>query len=218
MLGEVGWVGALAAVTDRPPSLVMRQLDHLEQCDFLRWNARSTVAGERQYAFRHVLVRDVAYQHLPRRARSDRHRRAAVWLQGLPADRAEDRAELLAHHWQAAYQYAHASRQPTSDLALAARLAIRDAGDRALDLNAYASAIRWYSAALELWPSSDHDRPRLLLRLGQAQSLSEERGDAILAEAAMALESQGDLPSAAEAYRFRSLLSADRAIERKHWQ
>jgi len=153
-----------------------------------------------------VLVRDVAYQHLPRRARSDRHERAATWLQSLPADRAEDRAELLAHHWQAAYQYARASRQPASGLALSARLALRAAGDRALSLNDFEGADRWYSAALEQWPHDDADRPLLLLRLGESQVQGFEKGNPILAEAANGLLANGDVERASEAYRLQGLL------------
>src|SRR6185436_6676744 len=129
---------------------------------FLRREGRSSVAGERQYAFRHVLVRDVAYGQLPRAARADKHRRAAEWLEALAPDRAEDRAELLAHHWQRALGFARVAGQDTGDLADRARLALRDAGDRALDLNAFAAAGRWYGAALELWPAADPERPRLV--------------------------------------------------------
>ena len=132
VLGKVGWAGALAAVCGLTPSTVRNRIQDLDRREFLRLDDQSTIAGEQQYAFRHVLIRDVAYQHLPRRARADRHQRAATWLQSLPADRSDDRAELLAHHWQAAYQYALASRQPTSGLALSTRLALRAAGDRAL--------------------------------------------------------------------------------------
>ena len=150
VLGKVGWLGALAALADRPPHVLEERLHGIERKEFLRRERRSQVAGERQYAFRHVLVRDVAYSQLPRAARADRHRRAAEWLEALAPDRAEDRAELLAHHWQAALQYATAAGRDTTVLAVPARLALREAGDRALSLNAFVAAARWYQAALEL--------------------------------------------------------------------
>jgi class 3 adenylate cyclase/tetratricopeptide (TPR) repeat protein len=206
VLGKVGWAGALAAVSGIAPSTVRNRIQDLDRREFLRLDDQSTVAGEQQYAFRHVLVRDVAYQHLPRRARADRHQRAATWLQSLPADRSDDRAELLAHHWQAAYQYARASRQPTSGLALSARLAMRAAGDRALSLNDFEGADRWYSAALELWPHDDADRPLLLLRLGEAQVQGTAKGSPLLAEAANRLLTGGDVERAAEAYQLQGLL------------
>jgi predicted ATPase/class 3 adenylate cyclase len=199
VLGEVAWVGALAALGGAEPLQLEPRLHALERRELLRRERRSTVAGERQYAFRHVLVRDVAYGQLPRAARAERHQRAAQWLQTLAPDRADDRAELLAHHWQAALQFAQATGQDTTPLAERARLALRDAGDRALELNAFATAARRYQAALELWPAGEPDRPRLLLRLGQARHWAQNTGNELLEEARDALLAQGDREGAAEA-------------------
>jgi class 3 adenylate cyclase len=207
VVGKVGWLGALATLGDVEPAALERPLHALERRDLLRRERRSTVAGERQYAFRHVLVRDVAYGQLPRAARAKRHQRAAQWLQALAPDRAEDRAELLAHHWQAALQYAQAAGQDTTALAEPARLALREAGDRALELNAFAAAARWYAAALELWPPQDAERPRLLLRLGQARMYAEQAGGELLMEARDGLLAQGDREAAAEAEALLSMLA-----------
>jgi class 3 adenylate cyclase/tetratricopeptide (TPR) repeat protein len=199
VLGKVGWLGALAALGDLPRWTAEQRLHALERRELLRRERRSQVAGERQYAFRHVLVRDVAYGQLPRSARADRHRRAARWIEALSPDRAEDRAELLAHHYQAAFEYARAAGQDTALLAGRARLALREAGDRALDLNAFAPAARWYAAALELWPPTDPDRPQLLFRLGRARYYADEAGSDVLAEARDQLLATGDPETAAEA-------------------
>jgi predicted ATPase/class 3 adenylate cyclase len=199
VVGKVGWLGALAALGDTQPFAVEARLHTLERKEFLRRERRSQVAGERQYAFRHVLVRDVAYQQLPRAVRADRHRRVAEWLQGLSPDRAEDRAELLAHHYSAALEYARAAGQDTAGLAERARLALRDAGDRALSLNAFAAAARWYTPAVELWPAGDPQRPRLLLQLGRARCWGEQAGGELLAEAYDGLLATGDREGAAEA-------------------
>jgi class 3 adenylate cyclase/tetratricopeptide (TPR) repeat protein len=183
VIGKVVWVGALAVLGGTEPAALEPRLHALERRELLRRERRSAVAGERQYAFRHVLVRDVAYGQLPRAARAERHQRAAEWLQALAPDRAEDRAELLAHHYAAALQLSQATGQDTAALAGRARLALREAGDRALDLNAFAAAVRWYTAALELWPAGDRERPRLLLRLGQARAYGEQAGGEVLAAA-----------------------------------
>jgi class 3 adenylate cyclase len=81
VLGKVGWLGALAALGDAEPAALEARLHTLERRELLRRERRSAVAGERQYAFRHVLVRDVAYAQLPRAARADRHQRVARWLE-----------------------------------------------------------------------------------------------------------------------------------------
>jgi class 3 adenylate cyclase len=218
VLGKVGWVGALAALGDAEPAALEERLHTLERRELLRRERRSAVAGERQYAFRHVLVRDVAYAQLPRAARAERHRRAAQWLQGLSPDRAEDRAELLAYHWQAALQFAQATGQDTTSLVEPARLALREAGDRALELNAFATAVGWYAAALELWPPADRERPLLLLRLGRARMYGEQASGELLAEARDGLLAHGDREAAAEAEARLGLLTSwqgqgERAME-----
>jgi class 3 adenylate cyclase len=218
VLGKVGWVGALAALGGAEPFALEQSLHALERRELLRRERRSAVAGERQYAFRHVLVRDVAYAQLPRATRATKHQQAAHWLQALAPDRAEDRAELLAHHWQAALQYAQAAGLSTSALAEPARLALRQAGDHALKLNAFATAARWYTEALELWPTGDRERPRLLLRLGQARMFGEQASTELLAEARDGLLAQGDREAAAEAEARLGLLTSwqgqgERAME-----
>jgi class 3 adenylate cyclase len=210
VLGKVGWVGALAALGDTQPMALEDRLHALERKQLLRRERRSVVAAERQYAFRHVLVRDVAYAQLPRAARADRHRRAAQWLETLAPDRAEDRAELLAHHYAAALQYARAAGQDTTGLADQARRAFREAGDRALELNAFAAAARWYQGALELWPPTDV--ARLLLRLGEARLNAEQAGGELLEQARDGLLTQGDREGAADAERLLSML-----LRRQGW-
>jgi class 3 adenylate cyclase/tetratricopeptide (TPR) repeat protein len=207
VLGKVAWLGGLAALAATDPLTLEGRLHTLERKEFLRRERRSAVAGERQYVFRHALVRDVAYGQLPRAARADKHRRAAEWIQALSPDRAEDRAELLAHHYGSALEFARAAGQDTITLAERARLALRDAGDRALDLNAFVAAVRWYGAALELWPDGDPERSRLLLRLGQARFHAEQAGDEELADARDGLLAQGDREAAAEAEALLSRLA-----------
>ena len=60
------------------------------------------MAGEEEFAFRHALVRDVAYGQIPRADRAAKHARAADWIEGL--GRPQDHAELLAGHYLAALE------------------------------------------------------------------------------------------------------------------
>jgi len=206
VLGRVGWVGALAAIGGHDEAWLEDCLERLERKEFVHQIKRSSVAGERQYGFRHVLVRDVAYEQIPRVRRAERHRRAASWIESLAAarrrDRAENRAELLAHHYQRALAFGQASGRDDADLPVQARLALRDAGDRAAALGVYGTAARWYSQALELWPPRDSQRPELLLRAGRAAYLSEGGGEELLTEARDALLAAGERSRAAEAEMF----------------
>jgi predicted ATPase/class 3 adenylate cyclase len=199
VVGKVFWVGALAAVTDRPAPEVEDGLQRLERKEFVRRERRSSVAGETAFVFRHVLVRDVAYGQIPRSRRAELHRRAAEWLESLAGDRAEDIADLVAHHYLSALQFARAAGRGLGDLPERAREALAEAGDRALALSAYASAVRFYREALASWPEDDAERPPLLLRYGQALFRAEQSGAEVLAEAARELLDAGELELAAEA-------------------
>jgi class 3 adenylate cyclase/tetratricopeptide (TPR) repeat protein len=203
VLGRVFWLGGL--VDGRARAHAEEQLHALQRKGFVQRARRTSVAGEEEYAFVHVLVRDVAYGQIPRADRAEKHRSAAEWIRSI--GRPEDHAEMLAHHYLTALELARASGQPTDDLADHARLALREAGDRALALNAFDSAARFYASALELWPSADDERGPLLLTLGKARATGRAGGEAELAGAAAALAALGDCERAAEA----ELLLADLA-------
>jgi class 3 adenylate cyclase/tetratricopeptide (TPR) repeat protein len=199
VVGKVFWVGALAAVSDRPRTEVEEGLLRLERKEFVRRERRSSVAGETAFVFRHILVRDVAYAQIPRPRRAETHRLAAGWLESLAGDRAEDLADLIAHHYLSALQFARVSGRGLDDLPDRARLALLEAGDRALALSAYAAAVRFYREALASWPEDDPERPQLLLRYGQSLFRAEGTGAEVLAEAAAELLDAGEREHAAEA-------------------
>jgi len=197
VIGKVFWLGALPQATGDERAAAERRLHALERKEFVRRARRSSVAGETEYAFRHVLLRDVAYGQIPRGRRADKHSLAAAWIEAL--GRPDDHAELLAHHYLAALELARAGGKPAHEVEPRARLALRDAGERALALNAFAQAKRFFAAALELCPRDDPERPQLLFRHGKVQALAEEAGDGALAAAADVLVAVGDRETAAEA-------------------
>jgi class 3 adenylate cyclase len=199
VLGQVGWVGALGEVGGHPPERLDACLDRLEAKEFVQRFGRSTVAGEVQYAFRHALVRDVAYGQVVRAERAEKHRRAATWIEGLAPDRATDRAELLAYHYRAALSFARAAGTEPAGLAERARGALRDAGDRAAALGGYETAARFHAEALELCADGDAERGQLLLRLGRARCRSDMTGQEQLDAAREALLAAGQPLAAAEA-------------------
>jgi class 3 adenylate cyclase/tetratricopeptide (TPR) repeat protein len=194
VFGKVFWTGAAAELSGLDLETVESGLHALERKGLIRRERRSAVGGEDEYAFRHVLVRDVAYGQIPRAVRGERHARAAGWIEGL--GRADDHAELLAHHLGSALELARAAGGDDSALAERARIALRRAGDRALSLHAYAGAFRFYGAALELWPD-DGERPKIVAAHARAR-FRVEGDDADLAAAIDALEAVGELEDAAD--------------------
>jgi predicted ATPase/class 3 adenylate cyclase len=198
-VGKVFWVGALAATLDLDRTEIERGLQALDRKEFVRRERRSSVAGESAYVFRHVLVRDVAYGQIPRARRADSHQRVAEWVESLAVDRPEDLADMVAHHYSNALALARASRRPEGELVERARRALRDAGDRAAALNAFATAARFYGDALELWMEDDGDYAQLLFRYGRALFFSADEGEESLTRAAEELLDSGDRASASEA-------------------
>src|SRR6266508_2962645 len=173
VLGRAGWPGAVAAGGGHDRAWLDECLRRLAAKEFVHRAQRSTVAGKREYRFRHVLVRDVAYGQLPRAARAGRHRRAAGWIESLADERLEDRAELLAHHYQAALAFARAAGREDPELAERARLVLRAAGERAAALGVFTTAARYYAGALELWHDRHPDRPQLRFRAAEARFYAE---------------------------------------------
>jgi class 3 adenylate cyclase/tetratricopeptide (TPR) repeat protein len=197
VIGRVFWLGAVAALTRLPHYVVGERLERLEAKSFLRRDPASTVGGEAQYSFHHVLVRDIAYGQVPRGTRSDDHAQAAQWLEGLRIDRA-DLAELVAHHYQRSLELAAAAGRPTTDLARRTRLALREAGDRAVALHAWATAKQLYEDALSTWPDDD-ERPLVAFEWGKAWFRADVGGEAVLEDVLPRLLERGDLERAADA-------------------
>jgi class 3 adenylate cyclase len=170
VMGKVFWAGAVSGGASRWE--VEERLHSLERKDFVQRARRSSIDGETEHSFRHVLVRDVAYGQIPRRERAAKHVAAAEWIEAL--GRPADHAELLAHHYAAALELAEAAGAEQSVLIAAARNAFQAAGERALSLFALESAGEHFGRALDLTAPDDPARPRLLLGLATAKH---EAGD-----------------------------------------
>ena len=195
VLGKTFWSGALASLAGGDGAVLDERLHSLERKQFVRRERRSTVEGEDEHSFRHILVRDVAYSQIPRADRAEKHKLTAEWIESL--GRPEDQSEMLAHHYLQALELTRAAGGIIGELADRARHALRDAGDRALALNALSAAAAFYEAALELWPDDDRERPQLLFRYGTSLR-NVERGQRVLETAYEALLGAGDAESAAE--------------------
>jgi class 3 adenylate cyclase len=199
VLGPAGWVGALAALGGQPPDRLQASLRQLVAREFLTRADRSRVAGEDEYAFRHALVREVAYDQVVRAERADKHRRAAAWLEGLAPGRAADRAELLAAQYRDAVAFARAASLRVPGLAGRARAALREAGDRAAAVGSWQAAAGWHAEALALCPAGHPDHGELLLRVGRDRCQAEGAGEAELTAAGAELAAAGRPVAAAEA-------------------
>jgi class 3 adenylate cyclase/tetratricopeptide (TPR) repeat protein len=179
VVGVHFWPGAVAAALGRSVETVDRSLRRLEQRDFVHEQSSSTMAGQPEFRFRHVLVRDVCYQRLPRAERVARHERTADWLDALSRSRDTDLAEVLAHHRWAAHEIARSLGVDTTRYAPAAREALHRAARRAYALHALDPAAGHTGRALSLADDGD-PVGRLQLELLSTEIAFYRDGDAFL--------------------------------------
>jgi class 3 adenylate cyclase len=111
VIGRVFWTGPIYELVGGAPDF-----DLLAERDFVRRRAGSSLSGEREYAIKHALTREVAYASLPKARRAQLHAAFARWLE-RSGEGNDEHAGLLAHH------YAEAVRPEDLDLAWAGRAA-----------------------------------------------------------------------------------------------
>ena len=109
VVGKVFWAARWRRWASAMSAEVREEMRELAHKELVRSARHSSMAGESEYAFWHVLVRDVAYAQLPRASRAARHVAAAAWLEAKAGERAEDIAEVLAHHYATALELSRAA-------------------------------------------------------------------------------------------------------------
>jgi len=135
VVGKVFWRGSLEAMDHDD---VAETLDALEARDLIRRERTSSMGGDTEYTFRHVLIRDVAYGTLRRPDRRTRHAAVAHYVENMAGEQVRDIAWLLAHHWREAGEPGRAVEY------------LLIAAEAARDSWAVEEAIRLYDSAFEL--------------------------------------------------------------------
>jgi class 3 adenylate cyclase len=98
VIGKTFWRGALQRIAGERDGL-SDLLGALERRDLIVRDTSSIIEGEQQFGFKHVLIRDVAYDLLPRAERRERHARVAEFFEEATAELGEA-AAALARHWR----------------------------------------------------------------------------------------------------------------------
>lgn len=96
-IGQSFWAGALALVHGAPLEDVLESLDRLHVRNLVAPIERSSLPGQQEYAFNHVLAREVAYVGLTHRERAGAHDLTYRWVASVSAKR-KDVVDLLARH------------------------------------------------------------------------------------------------------------------------
>jgi class 3 adenylate cyclase len=199
--GRVFHRGAVEALAPEEAGVVTR-LTSLVRKELVRPD-KPVFSGDDAFRFRHMLIRDAAYDALPKSTRADLHERFAEWLGSHGRDLLE-LDEILGYH----LEQAHAFRKElgaTADegAALAERAAgyLESSGRRAYARGDAPAAVRLLRRAAALLPRESPARLRLLPPLGDALTEVGAWDDAraILSEGAATAAHIGDRGAAAEA-------------------
>ncbi|MGH2922141.1 MAG: ATP-binding protein, partial [Gaiellaceae bacterium] len=156
-------------------------------------------AGEDAFRFRHQLIRDAAYDSMPKELRADLHERFAEWLEQIAGERATEYEEILGYHLEQAYRYRTElapEDEAARDVAERAASRLAAAGRRALLRGDKPAGTNLLSRAAELLPKVDARRAELLLDLGSRAGLIElgelERAEEVLLDAVETARACGD--------------------------
>ena len=130
---------------------------------------RGQLAGEDGFRFRHLLIRDAAYDSLPKVTRAELHERLASWLDQRGSELVEP-DEIVGYHLEQAWRYRNELGLPTDDeLTSEARGRLKAAGFRANLRQDYGAAVRLFERAAALVPATELDL-----------ALETELGDALI--------------------------------------
>jgi class 3 adenylate cyclase len=148
IVGRSFWRGALERIA-RNPACLGDALAALERRDLLRRDTVSRIEGEEQWSFKHLLIRDVAYDLQPRARRREGHRHIAEFIEESTPEVGEAGA-ALARHWRGAGEL---------DRAVKHFVAAAEEAERGW---AKQLAVTLYKEALDMTPAEDLDCVRFL--------------------------------------------------------
>jgi DNA-binding SARP family transcriptional activator len=175
-------------------------------------------AAQQTYRFRHLLIRDSAYEGIPKETRAGLHERFARWLEASAAGRAIEVQEVVGYHLEQAHRYLALlgpldGRAEALGREAAERLGV--AGRRAFASGDTHAGLNLVSRAVELLPATDPLLLELVPSVRVVQGARARLGwaDRVLTEAVEAAATTGDRRLAAHALVQRGLLRLFTEVE-----
>ena len=156
-----GSVQALLPEPDR--TAVGSHLLTLVRKEFVRPD-RAELPDDDGFRFGHILIRDAAYDSIPKRLRAELHERFAAWISERMGDEAPE--EIVGYHLEQAYRYGAEVGRPNPALAARAGRLLAQAARRADARGDAAAAASLLERATALLPENDPDLPGHLDLLG----------------------------------------------------
>ena len=193
--GKVFHQGSIAALaSERVRPAIATHLATLVRRDLIRPD-QTAFAADRAFRFRHLLIRDAAYDSIPKAIRAELHELFARWLEQQAGDRLYE--EIIGYHLEQAYRY-RSEVGPVDDatraLAREASERLGSAGHRAFVRGDAAAAVNLISRAVQLLPADDPARVELVPNVRVVQGLGGDLSwaDRVLTEAATAAAAAHD--------------------------
>jgi class 3 adenylate cyclase/tetratricopeptide (TPR) repeat protein len=186
VVGRTFWEGALAPVAEGQE--LQTALATLREKDIVVPGEGVSLADEQELAFKHVLIRDVAYEMLPKAVRARKHFEVGMFIEQRAGDRRQEVVALLAEHYGRAAMLGEEVRLDAGELAPLRAKALQfleAAGDAAASLYSNQEALAHYETAIALGAGDHAQQARinekqgdLALRLGRVDAAIEvwERG------------------------------------------
>ena len=144
-----------------------RVLPSLERKGLIRRDASSDFAGEEMYRFRHILIRDAAYNGIPKERRAALHEQYADWLIEVMGERVTEYEEVIGYHFEQANRYAVELGLEGDKAAIRAAEHLSAAGRRALSRSDLRAASSLLNRALALLPAVGPGRADILIDLAE---------------------------------------------------
>jgi len=163
--GRVFHRGAVQALAPEETN-VERRLTGLVRKELVRPD-KPQLEGEDAYRFRHLLIRDAAYDALPKSTRGELHERFASWLGEHGAELVE-LDEIVGYHLEQAYRYRVELGEVDESLGRRAAARLNAAGSRSLAVGDANAAAKLLARAVSLAEPTGREGVALLLGLARA--------------------------------------------------
>ena len=181
VMGEVFWWGAVADLIELAPAETGRRLQALVRKDLIRPDTNAFFV-EDAFRFGHLLIRDVAYESLPKRTRAGLHEAFARWVDERAGGRSAEYDEIIGYHAEQARGYLMELAPTDERIATLAAMGadrLSASGERALARGDMSAAQNLLSRAVTLIPASDRRRVEWLMSLADALAENGKLAEAI---------------------------------------
>ncbi|HLB45130.1 MAG TPA: AAA family ATPase, partial [Candidatus Limnocylindrales bacterium] len=180
-----------ATLGDDLRALVRKELVHPD---------RPELTTDDAFRFRHLLIRDTAYEALPKQERAELHERFAAWVEGVVGDRAGEYEEIIGYHYEQAHRYRRElgiADERSARLAEQAAVKLADAGTRAYRRRDHVGAAKLLSRAIALMPAGTERRAaRLTLAIAHLETFAHDEAGPVIAALLKEAEAAGDVAMA----------------------